>query len=124
MKPLKILSWNVNGLRARLRGNSLNWFLEEKPDILCLQELKATEDQIPEDFWNIPGYRSYFSSSKVLKGYNGVGIYSRLKPENVQESFGDGKLWRRRKDFKGRLWKFCAFQFVFSNRNQFKGSGA
>ncbi|MCE7699099.1 MAG: exodeoxyribonuclease III [Methanobacterium paludis] len=110
MKPVKILSWNVNGLRSRLRDNHLNWFLNEKPDILCLQELKATEDQIPEDFLDITGYNNYFSSSEVLEGYSGVGIYSKLEPEKVQKSFGDGKF-----EEEGRILKVDYGDFVLFN---------
>ena len=110
MKPVKILSWNVNGLRSRLKNNNLNWFLDEKPDILCLQELKATEDQIPKDFLDIEGYNNYFSSSEVLKGYSGVGIYSKLEPEKVQKSFGDGKF-----EEEGRILKADYGDFVLFN---------
>lgn len=109
MKKIKILSWNVNGLRARLRNKDMNWFLREQPEILCLQELKATRDQIPEDFREINGYNSYFSSSEVLKGYSGVGIYSK-EPETVERSFGDGRF-----EDEGRILKADYEDFVLFN---------
>jgi exodeoxyribonuclease III len=62
------------------------------------------------NFRNIPGYRSYFSSSKVLKGYSGIGIYSSLEPENVQENFGDGKF-----QGEGRILRVDYGDFVLFN---------
>jgi len=71
---------------------------EEKPDILCLQEIKATPDQLPEDVRNVPGYFSYFSYPKMKKGYSGVAIYSKEKPKEVFYGMGIKKL-----DTEGRL---------------------
>lgn len=79
---MKIISWNVNGLRAIVKkGNFLPIFETYKPDIFCLQETKAEPSQLPEDVLKRPGYSSYFSYSKTKKGYSGVGIYSKLEPK-------------------------------------------
>ena len=64
MSGLKILSWNVNGIRAVQKKGFLEWLAEENPDILCLQETKATEDQLSPALKEVPGYSSYFASGE------------------------------------------------------------
>ena len=64
MKKIRILSWNVNGIRAAHKKGFLDWFKKEKPDILCLQETKAQEEQLSEELLNVEGYHSYFSSAE------------------------------------------------------------
>lgn len=86
---MKILSWNTNGLRATYKqGNLLPLFTQLKPDILCLQEVKATEEQLTDEIKNIPGYYSYFVSPLHKKGYSGVGVYTKMKPEKVEYGIG------------------------------------
>lgn len=95
---MKIVSWNVNGLRACHKKDCWNWFLKENPDILCLQETKATPDQLPEEVRNPKGYFSYFSHPKDKKGYSGVAIYTKIKPDSVEEGMG-----KKEFDEEGRL---------------------
>jgi exodeoxyribonuclease III len=97
MKKIKILSWNVNGIRAIYKKGFLDWFKEEKPDILCIQETKAQQEQLPDDLINVEGYHSYFSSA-VKKGYSGVAIYSKTEPESIKKGFGIEKF-----DSEGRI---------------------
>ncbi|HMO79067.1 MAG TPA: exodeoxyribonuclease III [Candidatus Paceibacterota bacterium] len=86
---MKIISWNVNGIRAwSKKDGCLNWVLENQPDFFCVQETKAQEDQLSDDIKKLPNYFSYFESSKERKGHSGVAIYTKLKPEKV--SFGLG----------------------------------
>jgi exodeoxyribonuclease-3 len=81
---MKIISWNTNGLRATAKqGFFIPLFKNEKADILCLQETKVEPEQLPENVRNVPGYYSYFSYSKVKKGYSGVAIYTKEKPKAV-----------------------------------------
>lgn len=58
---MRIISWNVNGLRAVIKKNFLDYIKEESPDILCLQETKLQEEQIPEEVFAIEGYHKYWS---------------------------------------------------------------
>lgn len=96
---MKIVSWNTNGLRATAKqGFFTPLFREEGPDILCLQETKAEQSQLPEEVKNVPGYYSYFSHSKLKKGYSGVAIYSKEKPKEVLYGMGIKKF-----DDEGRL---------------------
>ena len=85
---MKILSWNVNGLRAIHKKDSLQCFLKENADIFCLQETKASPDQLPDELKNINGYFSYFAHSEIKKGYSGVAIYTKEKPEKVEYGMG------------------------------------
>lgn len=85
---MKLLSWNVNGLRAMSKKDDWQHFLEEKADIFCLQETKAQESQIPDEVRHIKGYKSFFASSKVKKGYSGVAIYTKIEPEKVEYGMG------------------------------------
>lgn len=81
---LKLISWNVNGLRAVLGKGFLEFFDSKKPDILCLQETKLSEGQLDLE---LEGYTSYFNYAEK-KGYSGTAIYTRIKPLNI--TFGIG----------------------------------
>lgn len=85
MKKIKIYSWNVNGIRAVDRKGALQWFFDEQPEILCLQETKAHEEQIPDAVRAVDGYRSYFTRPE-RKGYSGVGVYTKLEPVKTNTS--------------------------------------
>lgn len=77
---MKIISWNVNGIRAAARKGLLDFVAAHSPDILCLQETKAHPDQLDGPLRDIPGYQSYWSWSTVKKGYSGVALYTRCAP--------------------------------------------
>jgi len=85
---MRIISWNVNGLRANVKKGGFDWFLNESPDIYCLQETKAHPDQLEEGVRNPPGYHSYFDHSKGRKGYSGVAVYSKIKPSKIEYGLG------------------------------------
>jgi exodeoxyribonuclease-3 len=85
---MRILSWNVNGLRAVEKRGFIPWLAEESPDALCLQETKAHPDQLSPELLsprNKDGkvYASFWASAQK-KGYSGVAIYSRAKPLEVK----------------------------------------
>ncbi len=63
-KSLRLISWNVNGIRAGHKKGLLDWFKKENPDMLCLQETKAHPDQLVDELKNVDGYESYFSSAE------------------------------------------------------------
>jgi exodeoxyribonuclease-3 len=75
---MKIISWNVNGIRSVFKKGFVEWFAKESPDILCLQETKADFDQFPEDLRGQTDYSISYSSA-VKKGYSGVATFSRQK---------------------------------------------
>ena len=82
---MKLISWNVNGLRAVLKKNFLEYLADEQPDVLCLQETKCTPDQV-EAIWP-PGY-SVFWNSAVKKGYSGTAIFTKVPPLKVMPHIG------------------------------------
>lgn len=73
---MRIVSWNVNGIRAVERKGSLEWLREEQPDVICLQETKAQPEQLSRNLLEPPGYHSYWHSAE-RKGYSGVATFSR-----------------------------------------------
>ncbi|MHB8710258.1 MAG: exodeoxyribonuclease III [Minisyncoccota bacterium] len=78
---MRIVSWNVNGLRSLAKNEYWESFLKSvKPDIFCLQETKASPEQLPEALLSPAGYSAFFSSCQVRKGYSGVAIYSKIEP--------------------------------------------
>lgn len=81
---MKIVSWNVNGLRSVERNGDWENFLKQaKPDIFCFQEVKAEPDQLSPAVRDVPGFSSFFSPCKIKKGYSGVAIYSKIEPLSV-----------------------------------------
>ena len=87
MKKYKMVSWNVNGIRAIAKKGFHEWLAKENPDILCLQETKAWEEQLDESLLNISEYKSYFAQG-IKKGYSGVAIYTKEEPINVTVGLG------------------------------------
>jgi exodeoxyribonuclease III len=113
-KKIRLLSWNVNGIRAIQKKGFIDWLKNENPDILCLQETKAHPDQLDDVLKNVDGYTSYFSSAEK-KGYSGVATYTKAKPVNIQQGLGVKKF-----DSEGRFIitefnEFILFNIYFPN---------
>lgn len=90
MAKIKVMSWNVNGIRACTRHGFLDWLKTEKPDILGLQETKAHIEQLEEEVLSPNGYESFYFSG-VRKGYSGVAFYVKKKFPIVKVTNGLGK---------------------------------
>ena len=71
---MKIISWNINGLRAICKKIFLEWFQRVNVDIVCMQEIKIQEEQLPEEIINLKGYNSYFNFA-LKRGYSGVAVF-------------------------------------------------
>lgn len=84
---LKIISLNLNGIRSAANKGMFNWLQIEQPDIICLQELKAQADNLTDEMRAPEGYFGNFEYAQK-KGYSGVGIYSKQKPDNVIHGLG------------------------------------
>ncbi|MCL2764958.1 MAG: exodeoxyribonuclease III [Treponema sp.] len=82
---MRIISWNVNGIRAVEKRGFFEWLKKENPDIICINETKAEPGQLSAVFINPPGtsYSSFWASAKK-KGYSGVAIYTKKKPDDVR----------------------------------------
>lgn len=132
----KIITYNVNGIRAAIGKGLFDWIKAVDPDIVCFQETKAQQDQIPLLEFESMGYHSYWFSAKK-KGYSGVGILSKEKPDavvygmNISEYDNEGRFIRadygdisvvsvyhpsgssgdERQDFK-MVWLECFLEYV------------
>ena len=91
---IKLISWNVNGIRAVLNKGFKEYVKKENPDILCLQETKAHPDQVDKI---LEEYEHHFWNSAEKKGYSGTAIFSKIKPLSV--TYGDGPM----NDNEGRV---------------------
>lgn len=109
---MRIISWNVNGIRALHRKEAFDWLLKESPDVFCLQETKAHPDQLIEEIKEPKGYVSHFDFSKLRKGYSGTAIYSKELPLEVYYALG-GK--EKELDLEGRLVVARFKDFVLLN---------
>ncbi|MFA7627255.1 MAG: exodeoxyribonuclease III, partial [Candidatus Kapaibacterium sp.] len=120
---MKIISWNVNGIRSILgqnpskkfdtvtKDNKLFEYIEsEKPDIICIQETKAEPEQIHEHLRYPEGYYGYFNHSKAKKGYSGVVTYTKIKPKSSSVNIGIDKF-----DVEGRIVETDFEDFVLLN---------
>ena len=84
---MKMISWNVNGVRASVKKGLINIINESRADVFCLQETKAQDDQVQEALQDLKGYHIY-SNSATKKGYSGVAILSKEKPLSVSTDMG------------------------------------
>ena len=94
---MKIISYNVNGIRAALKKGFIDWLKSANPDVICLQEIKAQEDQLDMSVFEAAGYTYNYWFSAQKKGYSGVAILSKTKPNNVVFGTGIDSM-----DFEGR----------------------
>ena len=94
---MKIISYNINGIRAVLRKDILSWLEQESADIYCFQEIKANTDQFETQLFDDIGYNNYWFSAQK-KGYSGVGIISKIKPNHVEYGCGIEYM-----DYEGRV---------------------
>lgn len=84
---MKIISYNVNGIRAAIRKGFLEWLSDESPDIICLQETKAYPEQVPLHEIESLGYFTFWESA-AKKGYSGVAIFTKISPLEVVKGMG------------------------------------
>lgn len=106
---MKILSWNVNGIRAAQKKGFLDWLARESPDILAVQETKAQPDQLDAVLLNPPGYHVCWNSAEK-KGYSGVATFSKIRPAQIKTGFGILRF-----DHEGRVLVTEFPEFVFLN---------
>lgn len=122
---MKIISWNVNGIRACLKKDLMSFVRKQKPDILCLQETKAHKDQV-EPEGQLLGMKHSFWSSAKKKGYSGVATFCETEPEEIRLGIGHSQY-----DEEGRIvvtnhGHFLLYNIYFPNggsgeeRHQFK----
>ena len=94
---MKIISYNVNGIRAALNKGFIDWLKNADPDVICLQEIKAMEEQLDVSVFEEAGYPYHYWFSAQKKGYSGVAILCKTKPNHVEYGTGIASM-----DFEGR----------------------
>ena len=94
---MKIASYNVNGIRAAIKKGFIDWLKAANPDVICLQEIKAQEDQLDLELFKDAGYNYNYWFSAQKKGYSGVAVLCKKKPKHIE--FGTGI---ESMDFEGR----------------------
>jgi exodeoxyribonuclease-3 len=94
---MKIISYNVNGIRAALKKGFIDWLKVAEPDVICIQETKAQKDQVDTDAFTKAGYPYQYWYSAQKKGYSGVAIFCKKEPNHVEYGTGIETM-----DFEGR----------------------
>ena len=107
---MKLISWNVNGLRAVFKKDFMDIVSSLSPDVLLLQETKLQEHQRTDEMINLAPYQSHWSYSRVKKGYSGVASYTIKKPRQVRDGFGI-----ERYDQEGRVLEMDFGAFILFN---------
>lgn len=110
---IEIISWNVNGIRAVANKEALKWIDERQPDILCLQEIKALPEQIPNDLFKLE-FTTLNVNSADKKGYSGTAVYSMLQPEYTHNRH-DIDLAREGRIVEQDYGDFVLFNVYFPN---------
>lgn len=111
---MRLISWNVNGIRAAVKKGFLDYLEQEDPDILCIQESKAHKEQLSSEILEDHGYYAYWHSG-IKKGYSGVATFCKKEPLFVQEGIGIKKY-----DYEGRVLiteheEFLLYNIYFPN---------
>ncbi|MDH3212268.1 MAG: exodeoxyribonuclease III [Myxococcales bacterium] len=117
-RSLRIVSWNVNGLRACARKGFRAWLRSARADIAGLQEVRALPSELPDGLHAPRGWCAHFSTAK-RRGYSGVALYSRREPDAVEDSLGSERF-----DAEGRLQIARFGRLALANAYFPKGSGA
>ncbi|MFY0713392.1 exodeoxyribonuclease III [Seonamhaeicola sp. NFXS20] len=94
---MKIISYNVNGIRAAVNKGFIDWLKAANPDVICLQEIKALKEQLDLSIFEEAGYNYHYWFSAQKKGYSGVAVLSKIKPNHVEYGTGIESM-----DFEGR----------------------
>jgi exodeoxyribonuclease-3 len=112
---VRLLSWNVNGVRAALKKGFLDWLRKESPDVLCLQETKAEPSQLPAELAAPEGYKTAWDWPLEKKGYSGVATLSRVNPLSVDRGLGIAEFDREGRVLVSRYPEFALYNVYFPN---------
>lgn len=111
---MKLVSWNVNGIRAVAKKGYGEWLAVTQPDILCLQETKASPEQVPPDVANPRGYEAFWAVP-VKKGYSGVATFTRQEPMKTVLGLGEERFDQEGRVIRTEFEGFCLFNVYFPN---------
>ena len=115
-KPIRIYSWNVNGIRAAAQKGFADWLRRSRSEIVAVQEVRAQPDQIPAEVTAVKSYRQYFSAAE-RKGYSGVGLFSRREPDWIETSLGEDRFDREGRLQIARFGRLLVVNGYFPNGN-------
>lgn len=113
MPSYKLLSWNVNGLRAVMKKGFMEWFTAQNADVICLQETKLQQEQIPAELVKPEGYHAYYDFAQK-KGYSGVALFSKREPLSVVKTIGE-KFEGEGRVLMGEFPEFTIYGVYFPN---------
>jgi exodeoxyribonuclease-3 len=113
-KSIRIFSWNVNGIRAVQKKGFVQWVKKTSPDVLCLQETKAQEEQLDDSLKKIDKYTSLFFSAE-RKGYSGVATYTRIKPISTRMGLGRPYFDKEGRVIETEFKEFVLYNVYFPN---------
>jgi exodeoxyribonuclease-3 len=113
-KSIRIFSWNVNGIRAVQKKGFVQWVKKTSPDVLCLQETKAQEEQLDDSLKKIDKYTSLFFSAE-RKGYSGVATYTRIKPISTRTGLGRPYFDKEGRVIETEFKEFVLYNVYFPN---------
>lgn len=111
---MRILSWNVNGIRAAERKGFFEWLAQKPAEIICVQETKAHPEQLIKKILEPDGYQSYWSSAE-RKGYSGVAVFTKKTPIKVSEGLGEKGFDREGRVLQLEFKDFILFNIYFPN---------
>ncbi|MGI9590186.1 MAG: endonuclease/exonuclease/phosphatase family protein [Myxococcota bacterium] len=114
----RIISWNVNGLRACAKKGFATWLARSRAQIVGIQEVRAPEDKIPEELRSPPRWHTHFVAAERA-GYSGVGLFSRRKPDALETSLGEERF-----DREGRLQSARCVTIASRSRSRRACAGA
>src|ERR1700760_3395127 len=87
MSSLRIVSYNVNGIRAAIGKGLIEWLKTDPADVVCIQEIKAQRENVNHQLFTELGYHDYWFPAKK-KGYSGVAVFTKIKPDHVEYGTG------------------------------------
>ncbi len=111
---MRIISWNVNGIRAAYQKGAIDWLLDQTPDVICLQEVKARLEQIPDTIQILDGYKTYWYPAE-RPGYSGVATYTNKLPLSVTMGMGFPEFDNEGRVIRTDFNDFILFNVYFPN---------
>lgn len=113
---LNIFSWNVNGIRAVVKKGFLDWYNEEKPDILCLQETRVELEKFPTQLFEDDSHKIFLASAQK-KGYSGVSVITRIKANIIVTGMGEERFDNEGRIISAEYDDFILHSVYFPNGN-------
>ena len=111
---MKIITWNVNGLRAALKKDVLPWIQEQSADVMCLQETRVLPEQLTEEQRTVPGYEITWNPAEK-KGYSGVSTWTKETPRETTLGLGEERFDSEGRVIRTRHPDFYLYNIYFPN---------